>query len=236
MHPVSAGIWDGLASQIQDIQDKKQPLKIELTLMSLEKEFERLITTIRKALDDHRQSLQIFKSTLTLKGSIEQTLANLNNHRYEEVKGRHLFELVHSLSKDDLYENAGMVESLIRQKNDRVQRAVSNVSETLQTELDLETDRIRAWQLRHQKRYQESKELFMQIIKRDPKDDWSYWFMGVNERCLESYNRAIDCYDKAIEINPRDYEYYFSRAYSYFQMGKWRHVVEDCTRAIELNP
>ena len=91
MHPVSAGIWDGLASQIQDIQDKKQPLKIELTLMSLEKEFERLITTIRKALDDHRQSLQIFKSTLTLKGSIEQTLANLNNHRYEEVKGRHLF-------------------------------------------------------------------------------------------------------------------------------------------------
>lgn len=117
VHPISKGIWDGLASQIEDIRLKKQPLKIELTLTNLEKELDRMVNLLKKALEDHRASLQVFKSTLTLKPTINAVLANLSNRNYEDVKGRHMFDLVHSLSKDDLYENAGLVESFIRQKN-----------------------------------------------------------------------------------------------------------------------
>lgn len=55
------------------------------------------------------------------------------------------------------------------------------------------------------------------------------------------YDTAIELYDKAIEICPKTNnidlsQFYQNRAAAYEQLKKWKHVSDDCTKALELNP
>jgi len=48
--------------------------------------------------------------------------------------------------------------------------------------------------------------------------------------------RAIECYTKAIELNPQNAVYYASRAAAFSQMGLHEKAIEDCNTSINLNP
>lgn len=47
---------------------------------------------------------------------------------------------------------------------------------------------------------------------------------------------ALECYDKALSLNPRDWGSSFNRLQLLKSMGKWDEVVEDCDKVLELIP
>jgi tetratricopeptide (TPR) repeat protein len=50
------------------------------------------------------------------------------------------------------------------------------------------------------------------------------------------YEEALLEYNKAIEIQPKDYAYYFNRARTYLEMGETAKAISDYTKVIELSP
>ncbi len=59
---------------------------------------------------------------------------------------------------------------------------------------------------------------------------------GVAYAKLGDYRRAIEDYDKAIEINPKCLEAYNNRGAAYAKLGNYRRATEDYDRAIEIDP
>ncbi|XP_065834274.1 small glutamine-rich tetratricopeptide repeat-containing protein alpha-like [Oscarella lobularis] len=47
---------------------------------------------------------------------------------------------------------------------------------------------------------------------------------------------ALECYTKAIEINPRDTIYFSNRAAVYSKMRNFQQAIEDCRKALEIDP
>jgi len=50
------------------------------------------------------------------------------------------------------------------------------------------------------------------------------------------YQRAIECYNKAIELNPKDALAYYSRGKVKYKLKDYSGAIEEFNRAIELNP
>jgi tetratricopeptide (TPR) repeat protein len=51
-----------------------------------------------------------------------------------------------------------------------------------------------------------------------------------------SYERAIEDYSQAIEMDGDFAEAYFDRGFSFYEVGLYQESIADLTRAIELNP
>ena len=51
-----------------------------------------------------------------------------------------------------------------------------------------------------------------------------------------SYERAIQDYNRAIEMDGAFAEAYYDRGFSYYEVGLYEEAIADLTRAIELNP
>jgi tetratricopeptide (TPR) repeat protein len=64
----------------------------------------------------------------------------------------------------------------------------------------------------------------------------AYIRRGVAYREKKQYDRAIEDYNKAIELNPGDARVYVGRAAVYSMNGQYDRVVEDCSKALELDP
>ena len=55
----------------------------------------------------------------------------------------------------------------------------------------------------------------------------------------EDYEKAINCYNEAIELNPNNVEYYFNRCRAYYELQDYDAATADCDKAmaeIETNP
>ena len=50
------------------------------------------------------------------------------------------------------------------------------------------------------------------------------------------YNREIEDYTKAIQINPKNAKAYNSRGTVYYSKGLYDKAIEDYTKAIQINP
>lgn len=78
--------------------------------------------------------------------------------------------------------------------------------------------------------------LSLQIL--DIKDIVAGIYVNRGKVChnLRQYNDALQNYNKAIELNPRDGTAYFNRAIAHFILGRSYKAISDNTKAIELNP
>lgn len=52
----------------------------------------------------------------------------------------------------------------------------------------------------------------------------------------KEYQRAINCYTKAIHLHPNDANFYSNRALSYFNLGQYAQCIADCDKALQLSP
>jgi tetratricopeptide (TPR) repeat protein len=53
---------------------------------------------------------------------------------------------------------------------------------------------------------------------------------------LGQYQKAIDDYTKAIELNSKNAGAYYNRGIAYNDLGQYQKAIDDYTKAIELNP
>ena len=53
---------------------------------------------------------------------------------------------------------------------------------------------------------------------------------------MSEYRRAIEDYDKSIELDPTDAKAYHNRGYAYYLLDDHRRAIEDYDRSIELAP
>jgi len=51
-----------------------------------------------------------------------------------------------------------------------------------------------------------------------------------------AYERAIEDYSRAIELDGAFAEAYYDRGFSFYEVGLYEKAIADLTRAIELNP
>jgi tetratricopeptide (TPR) repeat protein len=53
---------------------------------------------------------------------------------------------------------------------------------------------------------------------------------------MNKYNEAIQCYDKALEINPRDAKAWNNKGLAYADMNKYNEAIQCYDKALEINP
>jgi tetratricopeptide (TPR) repeat protein len=64
----------------------------------------------------------------------------------------------------------------------------------------------------------------------------AYCNRGVAYYRLRDYKKAIDSFNKAIELDPKNADAYYNRGRAHGHLGNYRQAIEDNTAAIGLNP
>ncbi|XP_030322667.1 small glutamine-rich tetratricopeptide repeat-containing protein beta isoform X2 [Calypte anna] len=59
---------------------------------------------------------------------------------------------------------------------------------------------------------------------------------GNNHMKEENYDAAVDCYTRAIELDPNNAVYYCNRAAAQSKLNKYSEAIKDCKRAIAIDP
>ncbi|ROL01532.1 Small glutamine-rich tetratricopeptide repeat-containing protein alpha [Anabarilius grahami] len=59
---------------------------------------------------------------------------------------------------------------------------------------------------------------------------------GNNQMKVENFSAAVEFYSKAIQLNPQNAVYYCNRAAAYSKLGNYAGAVQDCERAIGIDP
>jgi len=60
--------------------------------------------------------------------------------------------------------------------------------------------------------------------------------IGISFGEAGEYEKAIACFDKAIELNPEDAKAYNNRGLAYANLKQYERAIEDYNKAIKLNP
>ena len=61
-------------------------------------------------------------------------------------------------------------------------------------------------------------------------------YAGISYEQRGEHDKAIEYFNKAIELNPQFFWAYLNRSVAYWSHGNYIHAIQDSTRAIELNP
>jgi len=64
----------------------------------------------------------------------------------------------------------------------------------------------------------------------------AYYDRGLAYQSEEDYDRAIQDFDQAIRLKPKDTDFLTSRAYAYRHKGDYDRAIEDFNQAIRLRP
>ena len=79
-------------------------------------------------------------------------------------------------------------------------------------------------------------EIGSKMVSAAPGRPEGYFYKGYSYNELGEYERAIDMYDKAINIDSELTEAYYNRGTAYNALGKQKRAIEDHNKAIELDP
>ncbi|MDE5932986.1 MAG: tetratricopeptide repeat protein, partial [Lachnospiraceae bacterium] len=72
--------------------------------------------------------------------------------------------------------------------------------------------------------------------KSDRMTAWDYRRQGNRYRDLKQYEKAVESYSSAIDMQSNNAQFYNDRGYAYWILGKYDEAIADYNRAIELNP
>ena len=86
------------------------------------------------------------------------------------------------------------------------------------------------------KDFEKAKSAFTEVIKLDPKNYDSYYYIGVCNIKLNLIKEAIANFDKAIELKPNYAKAYYNRGVAKFHLSKNESGCLDFRKAVELQP
>jgi tetratricopeptide (TPR) repeat protein len=78
--------------------------------------------------------------------------------------------------------------------------------------------------------------LLFSVIKSFSQNAEEYSETGFRKFANQDYVGAIKDYNSAIELNPKNDNYYIIRGYSNFKINKFNEAIEDFNKAIEICP
>lgn len=81
-----------------------------------------------------------------------------------------------------------------------------------------------------------AKEAFTEVIKLDPKNHESYYYIGVCNIRLNLFEQSIANFDKAINLNPEYSKAYYNRGVAKFYLSNNESGCLDFRKAVELQP
>ncbi len=85
--------------------------------------------------------------------------------------------------------------------------------------------------------WKNSIQLWSYVIENEPeKVPHAYNNRGIAYADMKEYDQAIADYNKAIELNPRNFFAYNNRGIAYFYKGRYDQAIADYNKSIEINP
>ena len=75
-----------------------------------------------------------------------------------------------------------------------------------------------------------------QRTQEEPQDAVGFHARGNRYSRNGAYARAIEDYNRAIEMDGAFAEAYYDRGFSFYEVARYEEAIADLTRAIELNP
>lgn len=93
----------------------------------------------------------------------------------------------------------------------------------------------KAWEYMYRGNYEQALRLFTEAIKNYPDDPDNYRGLGKLSFKKGQYDRALEWFDKAIEIKPIS-SVYFDLGRTYTYMGNSAKAIESFKKAVDLNP
>jgi len=75
---------------------------------------------------------------------------------------------------------------------------------------------------------------FAPIVNAETAEEWNE--KGVSFVKAGEYEKATECFDKAIELDPMDAEAYHNRGLAYYALAQYGRAIEDFDKAVELDP
>jgi len=85
-------------------------------------------------------------------------------------------------------------------------------------------------------RLEETKELFIEILKYDSETPNPFNSLGVTLRKQGDYPGAIHAYRQALELTPNDENIYFNMAKALYFMGRLEEAAHDVVMSLKMNP
>ena len=89
-------------------------------------------------------------------------------------------------------------------------------------------NRLRVWK--------NSETLFSDVIRKYPKVAVAHNNIGRYYREKMDYNKAIESYTRALELNPKGYSTFSNRGKAYFDLGKIDEALSDFDKSLAVNP
>ena len=76
---------------------------------------------------------------------------------------------------------------------------------------------------------------FFQLSKRKNYFHWAYYMLGINNRGVGNYDKAIKHLSDAIKLDPTNHKYHFERALCYSDNKNYNQAISDYLKALELD-
>lgn len=70
----------------------------------------------------------------------------------------------------------------------------------------------------------------------DASDAQTWFESGNNYYMNDEYEKAVECYTKAIELDPTMVWGYCNRASAYYFLGRYEEAIQDYSKVLETNP
>lgn len=177
-------------------------------------------------LKDVKNAINFLQQSLEINPNDTDTLFNLSWAYYntgEYSKSLVLIDKVLSIEPSDyaLYHKGVILQTF--QKYDEALEAFRALldSEEYKAEAMQEISHI----LFIQGKYEESIQMNLKAIEKEPDNYWFWFNLGISYLELERYYKAIDAFSNAIAINP-DFEYsYLYLGWSYANLGRYKQAI-----------
>lgn len=107
--------------------------------------------------------------------------------------------------------------------------------DSLEQNLELKKKALR---YHKQEKFTKAINLFLEILKRNPNDDNSWYNLGNVYSDINEYNKAIECYDKALDLNPIKGKatIFFNKGNSYLDLEMYNDAEKCYKESLKINP
>ncbi|OQB00229.1 MAG: GTP pyrophosphokinase YwaC [Spirochaetes bacterium ADurb.Bin218] len=231
-------------------KDKYSSMRVEIQLRTIlqdawaEVEHELIYkTSIDKVEDTIRRKMIAVNATLSLGDTIFQEIRDYQRKRYKDIQERHkkLMDKVSTIpEKMEKLKQSGDLTSLIESKMEAapIETKIEKFSlpqNNSNNKHDLNDLLVEAMNAHLENRLKDALELYTQLLLVSP-NHYIYNHRGLVYFTLSEYEKAIEDFSKAIEMEPRDTRVYTNRGLAYRMLKRYDESLRDFNKSLELNP